>query len=326
MILLVQKVSYTQTNVDQLLELGIENAERFSVDYFAPAGELLVNSLSNGWYTTAEVKKLWHFEVGFVGNISFIREEKQSFILNTAEYDGVEFRNGPASQEVANVFGGNAGDNIVVLSEGQLSSVEFRLPDGIGEKEINIVPTGFFQVSMGVSKSTEIKARFLPTISIEENTKVFLYGLAVQNELTDLIFSWKRLPFKVSGLIGYTQVRGFYDFTDDSGIDGDDQEIRLTTNSWLVSGIISTKLPKLNFYGGFGFYAGSSVTDVLGTYRVDNGPLAFQTLADPISVRNNTSGLKATIGATIKFGYFKANLDYTLQNYENLSLGLTFGL
>ncbi len=323
--MLLLKVSYAQTNVDQLLELGIENAQRFSTDYFAPAGEALVNSMSNGWYKTARVKKLWRFEVGFIGNLSFVREEKQSFLLNTAEYDGVEFREGPPSQLVANAFGGDRGDIVVVLNQGQLAQVEVTLPDGIGDKEVNIAPTGFLQGSMGISRSTEIKARFLPKIAIRENTEVFLYGLAVQHELTDWIFSWKRLPFRFSGLIGYTNVRGFYDFTADSGTDGADQEIRLKSNSWLVSGIISTKLSKLNFYGGFGYYTGNSTADVLGTYQVQNGPLASQTVEDPISVENKTSGLKATLGANVKLGFFRANIDYTLQNYQNLSIGLNFG-
>jgi len=315
------KISYSQTNVDQLLELGVANAQRFSEDYFAPAGEALVNGMSNGWYTTAEVKRLWRFEVGFIGNLSFVREDKQSFVLNIADYDGVSFSQGSSSQVVANAFGGNLGDIVVVLNDG----TSVTLPDGIGDKAVNIVPTGFIQASMGVSRSTEIKARFLPKIAVRENTEVFLYGLAVQHELTDWIFSWKRLPFRVSGLIGYTNVRGFYDFAADSGIDGEDQEIRLKSNSWIASAIISTKLPKLNFYGGFGFYAGSSTADILGTYRVQNGPLTSQTLQDPISVKNTTSGLKATIGANVKFGFFKANLDYTLQNYQNLSIGLNFG-
>ncbi|WP_299189686.1 DUF6588 family protein [uncultured Aquimarina sp.] len=323
--MLLFKVSYSQTNVDQLLELGIENAQRFSTDYFAPAGELLVNSMSNGWYKTAEVKKLWRFEVGFIGNLSFVREEKQSFILNTAEYEGLEFSEGPSAQLVANAFGGNRGDISVVLDQGQLGQVEITLPDGIGGKEVNIAPTGFLQGSMGISRSTEIKARFLPKIAVRENTEVFLYGLAIQHELTDWIFSWKRLPFRFSGLIGYTNVRGFYDFTADSQIDGADQEIRLKSNSWLVSGIISTKLPKFNFYGGFGYYAGNSKADILGTYEIQRGPLASQTVKDPISVNNKASGLKATIGANVKLGFFRANLDYTLQNYQNLSIGLNFG-
>jgi len=32
--------AYSQSDIDQILEIGIENAQRFSEDYFAPAGEL----------------------------------------------------------------------------------------------------------------------------------------------------------------------------------------------------------------------------------------------------------------------------------------------
>jgi len=326
MILLFQKMSYSQGNVDQLLELGIENTERFATDYFAPAGELLVNSLSNGWYSSAEVKEAWHFNIGIVGNISFIREEKQSFILRTAEYDGVAFVEGPPSQTVSSALGGTQVGVAVELNQGQLAQLDVQLPGGIGDQALNIAPTGFIQASAGISKSTEFKLRFLPKISVREDTEVFLFGTAIQHEFSDWIFSWKRLPFRVSGLIGYTHIRGFYDFSEDSSIDGDDQEIELISDAWLVTGIISTKFPKLNFYGGFGFYAGNSTADVIGTYRVQNGPLAAQILTDPISVENATSGLKATIGATIKYGYFRGNLDYSLQNYENISIGLRFEL
>ncbi|KAA1245101.1 DUF6588 family protein [Aquimarina sp. RZ0] len=325
-ILLISHVSYSQTNVDQLLELGIANAERFSSDYFAPAGEVLVNSMSNGWYKTAQVKKLWKFKVGFVGNLSFVREEKQSFIFNVAEYTDIEFDDGSLRRTVVNAFGGNQEDVVVVLNEGGFGSVAVTLPDGIGDKEIAMAPTGFLQGSMGISRSTEIKARFLPMLAARENTKVGLYGIAVQHELTDWIFSWKRLPFKVSGLVGYTNVKGTYDFTNDSSIEGVDQEISLNSNSWLLTGIISTKLPKLNFYGGFGYYFGTSTADILGTYTVQNGPLTSQTVTDPISVKNKTRGVKATIGANVKLGLFTANLDYTLQNYNNVSLGFNFGL
>ncbi len=323
--LFVSQIFQAQTNVDQLLELGIENAQQFSTDYFAPAGEALINSMSNGWYSTAKVKKLFHFEIGFIGNVSFIREEKQSFILNTIEYTDVSLQNSASNQSVASIFGTNEEDIVVILNQGQAGSIQVTLPDGIGDKAIKMIPTGFLQGSMGISKSTEIKARFLPKIKSGEEAEVSLFGLAVQHELTDWMYSWKRLPFRVSGLIGYTRIKGFYDFSDDSVIDGEDQEIDLKSNSWLISGIISTKLPKLNFYGGFGYYFGSSKTDILGTYRLQNGPLVSQTIKDPISVENKTRGLKATLGTNVQLGFFRVNLDYTLQNYSNLSLGLNFG-
>ncbi len=322
--LLLGHTATSQTDIDQILEIGIENAQRFSDDYFASAGESLINATSNGWYNTAKVKKLWHFEVGIVGNLSFVREEKQSFILNVLDYENLAFSSGQVSQVVANALGTNQEDIVVIVNPGQASALEVVLPDGIGNAEINSLPSGFIQGSLGLIKSTEIKLRFLPRIKAVEDAEIQLYGVGFQHEFTDWVYPLKRWPVRLSALLGYTNIKGFYDIVD-SGIDGVDQEVRLNTNSWLLTSIVSTKLPVLNFYGGLGYYFGSSDADLLGTYQIQNGPLASETVTDPISVKSRTNGIKATIGAKVQYGVFKANLDYTLQNYNNLSLGLNFG-
>ncbi len=323
--LVLGQMASSQTDIDQILEIGIANAQRFSADYFVPAGESLVNNMSNAWYNTAKTKKLWHFEVGIVGNLSFVREEKQSFILNTADYIDISFRDGSTSQQAPNAFGVNQGDITVVINVGQADELEVVLPDGIGSSAINSIPAGFIQGSLGLIKSTEIKVRFLPRIKAVEDAEIQLYGVAFQHEFTDWVFPLKRWPVKLAGLIGYTNVKGFYDINTNSGVPGTDQEVKLNSNSWLITSIVSTKLPVLNFYGGLGYYFGSSDADVKGVYQVQNGPFASDIITDPISVKNKTKGVKATIGAKVKFGVFNANLDYTLQNYNNLSLGLSFG-
>ncbi len=323
--LLLGYATFSQTDIDQILEVGIENAQRFSEDYFASSGESLVNNMSNGWYNTAKTKKLWHFEVGIVGNLSFVREEKQSFVLNVAEYTDLTFRNGQTSQVVANALGINQDDITIVINEGQASELEVILPDGIGNAEINSIPGGFIQGSMGLIKSTEIKLRFLPRIKAVEDAEIQLYGIAFQHEFTDWVFPLKRWPVRIAALLGYTNVKGFYDLSADTGVTGVGQEVELNSNSWLITGIVSTKLPVLNFYGGLGYYFGSSDADLLGTYQIQNGPFASDIVTDPISVKNKTNGVKATIGAKVQYGVFKANLDYSLQNYSNLSLGLGFG-
>ncbi|WP_146052809.1 DUF6588 family protein [Aquimarina sp. I32.4] len=318
-------VGVSQTDIDQILEVGIDNAQRFSGEYFAPAGESLVNNMTNGWYSTAKTKKLWHFEVGIVGNLSFVREEKQSFVLDTRNYTDLILASGQTRQEVASALGYNQQDVSVIVTSSQGPAVEVVLPDGIGDSGINSIPSGFIQGSLGLIKSTEIKLRFLPRVKAVQDAEIQLYGVGFQHEFTDWVFPLKRWPVRLSGLIGYTNVKGFYDINSDSGVLGTDQEVRLQTNSWLITSIVSTKLPVLNFYGGLGYYFGSSNADVLGTYQVQNGPLASEIITDPISVRNKTNGVKASIGARVEFGIFKANMDYTLQNYNNLSLGLNFG-
>ncbi|TPN81717.1 DUF6588 family protein [Aquimarina algicola] len=323
--LLLTRVGFSQTDINQILEIGLDNAQKFSEDYFDAAGESLINAVSNGWYNSAKVKELFHFEVGIVGNLSFIREEKKSFVLDTREYNNLAFRNGTVRQTVGNVFGANQQDVAVVITDGVGAGLEVVLPGGISDSEMGVVPSGFLQASMGLIKSTEIKLRFLPKVKAIEDAEVQLYGIGFQHEFTDWVFPLKRWPVRLSGLVGYTNVKGSYDIDENSQIPGEDQKVELNSNAFFITSIVSTRLPVLNFYGGIGYYFGNNDAEVLGTYQVQNGPLSSQTLTDPISVKNKTNGVKATIGAKAQFGVFRANLDYSLQNFQNLSLGVHFG-
>ncbi|GAA4108206.1 hypothetical protein GCM10022393_04060 [Aquimarina addita] len=312
-----------QVTIDQILESGVDDARRFSQDYFAPAGEGVVNAMSNGWYNTATVKELFDFEIGIVGNASFVRDDKKAFFLREDDYDNLVFRDSENGviQSVATVFGENAEDVVMIVGEGGAGQGEILLPDGLGGTGVNTIPTVFLQASVGLVKGTEIKARFWPKLS-GGNTESFLYGVGIQHELTKSIFSWKRSPVSISGILGFSKLRATYDFSEDSTLEGEGQEIEFEGNSWLISGIVSTKFPVFNFYGGFGYYSGETTTDLNGSYEVSGGAV---TLEDPVTVDHKESGLKATFGTIVAVSFFKVNLDYTLQNYSTLSMGLHVG-
>lgn len=325
-LLLLMLISYpivAQVTIDQVLESGIDDAQRFSQDYFAPAGEGVVNAMSSGWYSTASVKELFDFEIGLVGNASFVRDDKKVFFLRESEYDNLSFRDSENGilQSVATVFGENAEDIVMIVGEGGTGQGEVVLPDGLGGTGVNTIPTVFLQASVGLIKGTEIKARFWPKIS-GGNTKSFLYGVGLQHELTKSIFSWKRSPVSISGILGFTKLRATYDLSEDSSLGGEGQEIDFEGNSWLISAIASTKFPMFNFYTGFGYYSGATTTELKGTYLVSRETVV---LTDPVSVDHKESGLKATFGTRVTLGFFKVNLDYTLQNYSTLSMGLNVG-
>ncbi len=321
--ILVSHFSFSQVTIYEWLNTGIENAQRFSTDYFKNAAEGVVNSSSNGWYTSAKAKEWLDFEVGMVGNISFVRDEKRSFIMNQDDYQNITFQNGAATQQVDNVFGTNEREVVIISSNGGIP-ISITLPDGIGESGVNMIPGAYLQGSIGLIKGTEIKARFLPPVTIRD-TKMMAYGLGVQNELTKWISGWERFPVHISGIIGYTFFKASYDLGENSNIPGANQEIQFKSNSLLISTIVSTKFPKYNVYGGVGFYTGKSTSTLAGTYTIATGPLANQTLVDPIQATTKTNGPKATLGMSAKFGIFNVNIDYTLQNYQNISIGGSFG-
>ena len=322
LVLLVSQIVISQTDIEQILETGVESANTFSKDYFESSGEFLVNAMTNGWFSTAKTKRPWRFDVGFVGNLSFIREDKRSFILRTQEYDNLTLSNGQTSAQTASALGVNTEEVVVIINAGQQTQTSITLPNGLTNNEIKSFPSGFLQASMGFTNTTDIIVRFLPKMTVQDNAKVQVYGFGLQHEISKWVYRLKRWPVHISALVGYTNIKGFYDANNNTTIAGTDQEVIVSTDSWLITGIASTKFPILNFYGGLGFYFGTSNADLLGTYEIQGGPFAADIVEDPISVQNKTNGMRATFGTSVKFGFFDANLDYSFQNYSNISLGL----
>jgi hypothetical protein len=64
----------------------------------------------------------------------------------------------------------------------------------------------------------------------------------------------------------------------------------------------------------------------LGTYIVTDGALFSEELIDPYSVEQKVSGVRASLGAHLKLGFFGLNLDYTVAEFNSASLGINFSI
>ena len=212
---------------------------------------------------------------------------------------------------------------VFVEDENGLLREEFDLPSGLASENVNFVPSGFIQASVGIIKGTELKARFLPKINTDDFV-LSMYGFGVQHEFTKHLPADKILPIAISGVIGYTHLDGSYDFTNTNIIAGQDQKLRCGVNTWVFQAVVSTKLPIINFYGGLGYLSGKSTTDVLGTYTVQSGPFQ-ETYVDPFSLKKDASGVTANIGAKLKLGFFRLHADYSLAEFNTFSFGINFG-
>jgi len=317
-----------QSNINELLAAGLDDAERFTNSYLSPVSEGAIYSISGSWFNTADAKPLGGFEISVIGNMTSFKnkEDKKSFVLNTAEYDNLQFVDGSPSKTVSSALGDINGVRVFVEAEiapGITSREEFDLPSGLAGENINFVPSGFIQASVGLIKGTELKARFLPKINTDE-VSVGLFGVGIQHEFTKHLPADKILPVAISGVIGYTSLTGTYDFTNTNIIAGQDQRIDAKINTWIFQALVSTKLPVINFYGSLGYISGKSETAILGTYEVQTGPFQ-QTYVDPFTINTDASGVTANVGTKIKLGFFRLHADYTLAEFNNLSVGLSFG-
>ncbi|MBT8267309.1 MAG: hypothetical protein KJO41_03295 [Bacteroidia bacterium] len=320
-------LTQAQENIDDLLAAGISDAKRFSTDYLMPATDGVAYGINNGWFNHGKTLNRLGFELSLSGNIGFIKDEKKSFILDVSEYENVRFPDDSPSKSVATALGHNDPEQTVIVTYDDPifgdQEVELTLPTGIGSANVNLIPTAFLQASFAPFKGTEIKGRFFPKITTED-TKIGLYGIGVQQNFTGFLPAEKIWPVAISGLVAYTHLDASYDFTDSSLVDGEEQRVETQVNTFLAELIVSTKIKIINFYGALGYMTGTSNSDLLGTYRVTNGVIFSEEIIDPFSVKQKVSGLRTTLGARLKVGFFGFNVDYTLAEFDSASFGIHF--
>lgn len=321
--------SKAQNDIDALLAAGIDDAQRFTNDYLAPGTNALMHSINANWFNSGKVKPLLGFEISVVANASLANDASKQFSLNTADYNNVQFVQGPTVQNVATVLGEN---NPAIFVEVEFDdpifgnqTTELELPTGIGDASANLIPSAFVQGSLGLGSGLEVKLHYVPEIDTDEYS-ISMYGAGLQFEFTNLLPADKIWPVSVSGLVAYTHLDGSYDLTDSSGIAGDNQRVENNTDTWLFQAIASTKLPIINFYGGVGYISGTSESDLLGTFTVTDGLISSQTITDPFSVSSEVSAIRGTLGTKLKLGFFRLNAEYHFSEFDAFSVGINFGL
>lgn len=320
--------SKAQNDIDALLAAGAEDAARFANDYLMPGTDGLIHSINSNWFNTADAKPLGGFEISIIANAAQPSSENKTFLMNTADYNNVQFVQGGQVQDVASVLGHNDPDVVVEVTYddplfGQQTE-QITLPTGLASENVNMIPSAFIQGALGLSKGIELKARFIPKIDTED-VKFNAYGAGLQVEFTKWLPADKLLPVAISGLVAYTHLDATYNLTESSGIQGEDQRLENDTNTWLLQLIASTKLPVINFYGGIGYIKGESNSDMLGTYIVSNGLLTADPIVDPFSVKSEVSSVRGTLGTKLKLGFFRINAEYHLSDFNAFSVGINFG-
>jgi hypothetical protein len=145
--------------------------------------------------------------------------------------------------------------------------------------------------------------------------------------LTDILDKNDVLPVEISVLAGYSRLDAVYDFEDGAVVDGSDQQLETTSGSLTLSLIAGTDFKILNFYGGVNYNAGTTETDLLGTYTVRNSASIFpvsQTFEDPISIKTDISSALGTVGAKLTLGFFQIDAGYTFGAYDTANGAVAF--
>ncbi|PRP67220.1 DUF6588 family protein [Nonlabens agnitus] len=349
-ILLTSTYSNAQDGLSEVLAAGLDAATSFTNSYAEPAAKAFSYNLSAGWYDDARALPKGKFNVTLRAQATFSSDDEKSFLLDPAVYEGliqnsydntnsppanirVTFGDGSITPRlIATALGENdPSQSLVVISTDRTTGIEtsrsvIELPQGLGNAGVDVVPSAFLQAGYGLGAGLELKARFVPKIQIDE-AEIAIYGGAVQWQLTEVLDKNDVLPVEVSVLAGYSILDALYDFEDGAVVDGLDQRLETKSGSFTLSLIAGTDFKVLNFYGGLNYNAGTTQTDLLGTYTVRNSGSIFpvsQTFEDPITVKTDVSSMLGTVGTKLTLGFFQVDASYTLGAFDTVNGAIAF--
>lgn len=307
----------THLNYERYLIAGDE-APMIISDYLNPAMKGIMNTVSSGWYSTAETHKRFGFDitVNFIG--SFVQEKDLTFDIS--KYNNISVDGG---QSIMPTILGSKDESPSITSPIFNPVTPMNAPNGVGVDPM-IAPNAMFQAGLGIGWGTEVKFRFVPKVGAE-GFKAGLWGLAVQHDVAQYIPVVKRLPVSISVLGGYTKHTATWTFNpDDNQWAGSNQHTNFEVSNYTFQLLASTNIPIINAYGGIGYNSSKASYEMLGEYIVDDENGNSNTFTNPASSNWKSSGFTGTLGVRLSLSIFKIFADYTWKEYNTASAGIAF--
>ncbi len=301
------------------LSAGPDDASKLMNAYLNPMIEGVSYGFNGGWYTTAKAHKTLGFDLGVTLNAVFVPSSKNYFDPDALDLQVVTDFISSAPNGLAPTIMGPEDE-----TEYSVGNVGFPGPRGLDFKE-NLKVSGVLaptaQVGIGIYKNTDLKVRWMPEVS-SGSSKVKLIGFGVMHDIKQHIPGIKILPFDLSVLVAFTNIKG------ETGLegtfnkpsnDGRPQQIDYDMDAWLFEALISKKLAIFTFYGGIGYNTIKTTSDVTGTYVI---PELQQSFTDPVSLSFKNNSMRVNAGMRLNFGPIYLSGEYILQEYSTVSVGL----
>lgn len=328
------KLRAQESDLVEFLKAGKQDASKLMQAYMNPMIEGLSYGLNGGWAQTAKAHKTLGFDFGVNINTVFIPSSKNYFDPNKLGLQTMSGFTSDASNGLAPTIVGPA-DGTTYTTELDIDedgdpdqTVSINGPEGLDLKK-NIKVSGVIAptatLGIGIYKNTDLKIRWMPEVGAGDS-KVKLFGLGVMHDVKQHIPGIKLLPFDLSIMGAFTKVKGYSSldgvFDSPSGNTGQ-QRINYEMNAWIVQAMVSKKFSVITLYGALGYNAVKTTSDVVGSYVIYDNPsgddLVFD---DPVSMSFKNNGFRGTAGFRLKLAVLCLSADYTLQEYNTLSIGL----
>ncbi|MEQ9230132.1 MAG: hypothetical protein RIF46_05570 [Cyclobacteriaceae bacterium] len=342
--LLLVKPASAQVELEGTLRAGPEDAQTYLQEYMEPGIISFANGLANGWVNTAKTHKILGFDLTFSANLATVPEEAYKFSFASKTWQNLEFVSG--DDQIPTIVGGPASTTLRLRADAVITdpktgnsidytstSDPFDAASGIDVTDIPFagVPTPTFNIGVGLVKNTDLKIRYMPSISTDD-FQMEMWGVGVLHDIKQWIPGLKLVPMDIAGFVGTTRLRVNvnYNFEEPSGTgdkfytDGP-ASTEFTVSSTTVQLLASKKLSIFTPYVSVGYNIVASNLNVKGTYVYDNGDGVTEPLEikDPVSLEfGGNSSPRVTVGGQLKLLILTIHADYTLQKYNTFTAGL----
>lgn len=334
--------SYAQIELGELFreegEVAAGDAKQLLKGYLTPLVKSFGYGMANGWYNTAKTHKSLGVDLTATINLATVPDADLFYNIPSLNLQRISLQtvDGAPATDAPTIFGPNVPvwyrysytdpqTNITV-------SRDFEGPRGTGMEEAigaSFIPVPMAQIGIGTVAGTDLKIRFIPTITGDAGGSEFsfnMWGVGIMHDVKQYIPGIKSLPFDLSAFLGYTSLNFELELQDPNNALTSENRGTFNSSSFTFQGLISKKLSIITAYGGLGFNKIGSKFDMLGTYYVDHDnntgtpELEFN---DPVKdLKFPSGGPRATVGVMLKLLVLTLHADYTLQEYNTLSVGL----
>lgn len=320
--------AYSQIDLESILEGGVGDAQKMLQGYVQPFPTGFGNGINGGWYTTAKAHKFLGIDIAVIANGAFVPQTAETFTFTNSDYTNIKLDSDPnnpnASTQLPTLFGSQklADRPLLQFTDNSGNSISTSALPGSGLKEAigyNVVPSAMVQAGIGLFKKTDLIIRFVPEQTADEY-EFSTFGIGIKHDIKQWIPFVKRLPFDVSVLAAWNDVKSKFFLDPDNE---PTQALEFNTKTFMFQVLASKKFSIFTLYGGVGTTSYDTDVNMLGTYKTT---ATNKTFKDPIQLAYDGSSMRANVGLNIKLLFINIAAEYALQEYDVFTVRAGFSI
>ncbi|PIX14387.1 MAG: hypothetical protein COZ74_03105, partial [Flavobacteriaceae bacterium CG_4_8_14_3_um_filter_31_8] len=275
--------SFSQINLESILEGGVGDAQALLRGYVKPFPTGFGNGINGGWYTTAKAHKLFGFDIAVIANAAFVPASDETFTFNNADFTNIKLDDTSlSSAQIPTIFGSQelADRPLLEFTDASGDKISTSALPGSGLKEeinYNIVPSAMVQAGLGLWKNTDVIVRFVPSQSTED-FEFSTFGFGIKHDIKQWIPFVNKLPFDVSVFLGWNDIKSKF-FLDPANEPS--QALEFNTKTFMAQLLASKKFSIFTLYGGVGTTSYKTDVNMLGSYTTTSSGVTY---TDPIQL------------------------------------------